>query len=167
MKQIAFILLGLSEWLKMSGKSIVLFAVILGVSSISFEIRQLGPSVIELRSGEIRGLLVTFKDSHWTPVEVYRGLRYGALGMHNTYNTEESYFYNQWNKTKIANRWANVCPQEDIGGVNSLKGLLKILPRFHVIRLYHRSNYTKSQMDDCLTLNVFLPSRGKLGGGGA
>lgn len=131
------------------------------VSSISFEIRHLGHSVVELKSGEIRGLLVTFKDSHWTPVEVYRGLSYGSLGKQNQATTESN-FYSQWNKTLSANQWAKVCPQEDIGGVKSLKDLLKVLPRVHVIRLYHRSNYTKNQMEDCLTLNVFLPSRGKL-----
>lgn len=155
-KQIVFILSGLSERHKMSGTSFLLLMVIMdNVVSISFEIRQFGPSTVELPSGEVRGLLVTFKDSHWTPVEVYRGLHYGSLG------NEGSSFNTQWNKTMSANRWANVCPQVDIGGVNSLKDLLKVLPRVRVIRLYHRSNYTKNQMEDCLALNVFLPSRGK------
>ncbi|XP_022343841.2 neuroligin-4, X-linked-like isoform X5 [Crassostrea virginica] len=138
----------------MSGTSFLLLMVIMdNVASISFEIRQFGPSTVELPSGEVRGLLVTFKDSHWTPVEVYRGLHYGSLG------NEGASFNTQWNKTMSANRWANVCPQVDIGGVNSLKDLLKVLPRVRVIRLYHRSNYTKNQMEDCLALNVFLPSR--------
>ncbi|XP_061171373.1 neuroligin-4, X-linked-like isoform X2 [Saccostrea echinata] len=152
MKQIAYIHSGLSEWEKMIERSIVLFVVFLGVSSISFEIRQLGQSVIQLNYGEIRGLLVTFKGSHWTPVEVYRGLKYGYVGNHKAYDPE-------WNKTHIANKWLSVCPQEDISHENSLRELLKVLPRFHVIRLYHRSNYTKIQADDCLALNVFLPSR--------
>ena len=155
-KQIVFILSGLSERHKMSGTSFLLLMVIMdNVASISFEIRQFGPSTVELPSGEVRGLLVTFKDSHWTRVEVYRGLHYGSLG------NEGASLNTQWNKTMSANRWANVCPQVDIGGVNSLKDLLKVLPRVRVIRLYHRSNYTKNQMEDCLALNVFLPSRGK------
>lgn len=147
----------------MSVQSFLLLVVILSgsVSSISFEIRHLGSSVVHLKSGDIRGLLVTFKESHWTPVEVYRGLSYGSLGKQNQAMTESN-FYSQWNKTLIANQWAKVCPQEDIAGVKSLKDLLKVLPRVHVIRLYHRSNYTKNQMEDCLTLNVFLPSPGKL-----
>lgn len=162
-KQIVFILSGLSEWKKMSVQSFLLIVAILSgsVLTISSEIRHLGNSVVHLKSGDIRGLWVTFKDSRWTPVELYRGLSYGSLGKQDQATTESN-FYSQWNKTLIVDQWAKVCPQEDIAGVKSLKDLLKVLPRVHVIRLYHRSNYTKNQMEDCLTLNVFLPARGKL-----
>lgn len=147
----------------MSVQSFLLIVAILSgsVLTISSEIRHLGNSVVHLKSGDIRGLWVTFKDSRWTPVELYRGLSYGSLGKQDQATTESN-FYSQWNKTLIVDQWAKVCPQEDIGGVKSLKDMLKVLPRVHVIRLYHRSNYTKNQMEDCLTLNVFLPARGKL-----
>lgn len=122
-------------------------------------VKQLGQTVVTTKYGQLRGALVEFpKDSYiYLPtVESYSGIQYGSL-----HDSQLRFIYpkgpvDSWSDIKSAWDDREVCPQRRVRD----KDLLKYYPKGTVEWITRKSSYTKDQVEDCLSMNIYVPRRG-------
>lgn len=120
--------------------------------------KEMGPTVISTRYGKLRGILVQFKNSHLRPVESYLGLQYASLRQGRLRFMPPTSPLEKWKGIRTAVNQRGVCPQAPI---NSSE-LNKTLPLGRVRYLEGIASIIEKQDEECLTLNVYIPLRGKL-----
>lgn len=124
-------------------------------------VKQLGPTIVTTKYGKLRGPLVEFpKDSYmqqFQPVEAYLGIQYATLRNGNLRFIKSSSPTERY--TGIHSAWDTkpVCPQKYLRA----KDLLKYMPDGSVERITRITSFTKDQAEDCLSLNLYVPTRGK------
>ncbi|KAL3846890.1 hypothetical protein ACJMK2_017842 [Sinanodonta woodiana] len=117
----------------------------------------MGARVIKTRYGDIKGVLVEFSNPKFKPVDSYRGLQYGT-----TYGGRMRFMppaspMERWKYTRLTFSMRPVCFQNELNETNQVKSLSAL----------SGSNFTRIvpfiqlKSEDCLTLNVFVPTRGK------
>lgn len=123
-------------------------------------VKQLGPTVVTTKYGKLRGSLVEFpKDAYLPlkPVEAYLGIPYAALKRNNLRFMPPTSPQQRWKGIHAASRVSAVCPQKLLRE----KPLSAFLPQGTVEVLTRIGTFTKDQKEDCLTLNLYVPSQGK------
>ena len=138
----------------------ILFICILHSCLTTVYVKQLGPTVVTTKYGRLRGSLVEFpKDSYvpLKPVEAYLGIHYAALKRNNLRFMPPTSPQTRWRNVHAASRVASVCPQQYLRE----KQLSSYLPRGTAEVLTRIGTFTKDQNEDCLSLNLYVPSQGE------
>ncbi|XP_021377716.1 neuroligin-4, X-linked-like isoform X3 [Mizuhopecten yessoensis] len=120
-------------------------------------IKRLGESVIRTSQGNYRGVSVEFpQESRLRKIESFRGIQYGNIGGFRFMPPND--VYGKWKQIKIVQNYSYVCPQKryDVSNLNR-----KVAPQVFHQRL-RLSQTTTQQHEDCLNLNLFVPTKGKL-----
>lgn len=122
-------------------------------------IKQLGSTIITTKYGKLRGPLVEFpKDAymHFPPVEAYFGIQYASMRNNNLRFIPPSSPTERYIGIHSAWEAKPVCPQKYVRA----KDLHKYLPDGSVEWITRMTSFTKDQAEDCLSLNLFVPTRG-------
>lgn len=125
---------------------VVLFSVVTG------ETRS--PRVVDTRQGKLRGIIRPLANKSLRPVEVFLGVPYAAppTGSNRFSPTRAP---GPWDGERQANQHGPVCPQIIPDLISSTA------PKERLRGLRKLTNYLKNQAEDCLYLNVYVPSQGK------
>ncbi|KAL3846952.1 hypothetical protein ACJMK2_017892 [Sinanodonta woodiana] len=129
-------------------------------SSTRVIIKQLGPSVVSTKYGKLRGALVEFPNTasvQLKPVEAFSGIQYASLRNRGLRFLPPIGPVERWNGIESAWSPRAACPQK----VMREKELVDTMPDASLIQTLRIAQFTKSQHEDCLTLNVVVPFRGK------
>ncbi|XP_052783735.1 neuroligin-4, Y-linked-like isoform X2 [Mya arenaria] len=121
-------------------------------------VKQLGPTIVATKYGDLRGALVEFpSDAHvrLDYVEAYLGIQYGSLHGGNLRFIRSSSPNERWNAVRSAWDHKPVCPQPTIRA----KQLLRYLPEGTVEWLTRAASFVREQTEDCLYLNLYVPMR--------
>lgn len=116
--------------------------------------KQLSSSVINTRYGKVRGMLVEFPND-LRPTIAYLGLRYADLDQGSMRFMPPKSPMERWSGTASAVGNQTACPQpkpldRDLG-----------VPEERAARLRNISPFLHNQVEDCLTLNIYVPTKGK------
>lgn len=139
---------------------LVLFCVFVSFIQVCYApviYKEMGPSIITTRYGKLRGALVQFESSHLRPVEAYSGLQYASLRKGRLRFMPPTSPLEKWKGIRTAVNQRRVCPQTPI---NSSE-LSKILPLGRVKYLEGIASKIKMQDEECLSLNLYVPLRGR------
>ena len=123
-------------------------------------VKQLGPTIVTTKYGKLRGSLVEMpKDSYMPlkPVEAYLGIPYAALRKNYLRFMPPTSPQQRWKGIHAASKVRSVCPQKMLRE----KPLSEYLPQGTVEVLTRMATFTKDQKEDCLSLNLYVPSQGK------
>ena len=138
----------------------LLFIILLRGCLTTVIVKQLGPTIVTTKYGKLRGSLVEFpKDAYLPlkPVEAYLGIPYAALRKNYLRFMPPTSPQQRWRGIHAASKVRSVCPQK----ILREKPLSEYLPRGTVEVLTRMATFTKDQNEDCLSLNLYVPSRGK------
>ncbi|XP_048246692.1 neuroligin-4, X-linked-like isoform X2 [Haliotis cracherodii] len=114
--------------------------------------KQLSSSVINTRYGKVRGMLVEFPND-LRPTIAYLGLRYADLDQGSMRFMPPKSPMERWSGTASAVGNQTACPQpkpldRDLG-----------VPEERAARLRNISPFLHNQVEDCLTLNIYVPTK--------
>ncbi|KAL3846391.1 hypothetical protein ACJMK2_017388 [Sinanodonta woodiana] len=121
-------------------------------------VKQLGQSVISTKYGKVRGALVEFPNTasvQFTPVEAFHGLQYAALTNRYLRFRPPASPIERWQGIRSAWSHREACPQH-IPRENSFTDTISDVTRNDNLRI---SQFTKTQLEDCLTINLYVPLR--------
>jgi hypothetical protein len=135
---------------------------------------QLGPRVVEMQYGKLRGVLITLTNRHLPLVDAYYGLPYASvLGgelrfMPPTSTTEK------WDGIRVALKFRPVCPQpvdrvakaaaEAAAAARDANRGLGAIPHWtaeQADRFARLLPFVERQNEECLNLNVYVPVVGE------
>ncbi|KAK3094633.1 hypothetical protein FSP39_004262 [Pinctada imbricata] len=116
--------------------------------------------VVNYLYGKLKGVLVEFpllqNQYESTPVEAFYGLEYSSVRKGEFRFMPPGIPLDKWdNHTKTGDIFRPPCPQN----VLNRTALQTILPDGFVIRYNRISHYIKVTTEECLTLNLFRPTR--------
>lgn len=138
--------------------------VMLGVALTSLNVEskvyiaQMSSRVVSTRFGQVRGALVEFeKDRNLKPVEAYLGLQYASLLGGSLRFMPPTSPMEKWNRIRAVMKHRKVCPQRQLDE----RELEKTLPKGRVRHLASISAFIREQTEDCLNLNLYVPTRGR------
>ena len=131
--------------------------IILQECGCSVIMKQLSHRVITTRYGKVRGILVEFPNRHLRPVEAYLGLRYADLDNGGMRFMPPKNPMEKWSGIRVAIKNPTVCPQK----TKHEKDLSQFLPDGRVTHLRNITPFLRDQDEDCLTLNLYVPIKGK------
>ncbi|XP_064615301.1 neuroligin-4, X-linked-like [Liolophura sinensis] len=119
-------------------------------------IAQMSSRVVSTRFGQVRGALVEFeKDRNLKPVEAYLGLQYASLLGGSLRFMPPTSPMEKWNRIRAVMKHRKVCPQRQLDE----RELEKTLPKGRVRHLASISAFIREQTEDCLNLNLYVPTR--------
>ena len=134
--------------------------VLLGCVTAATVTQQMSPRIVETQYGRLRGLLVSIADPTSTGqparhVEVYLGLPYASLLGGRLRFMPPTGPMEKWDGVKVAMKHRAVCPQPmpDL----SEPGLTDR----ELARRKRLATFVDKQHEDCLTLNIYVPARGR------
>ncbi|XP_063708725.1 neuroligin-1-like [Culicoides brevitarsis] len=132
---------------------ILVFVIELSEPAVKYSSR-----IVETRNGRVRGIIVDLERKRLEAVEVFRGIPYGVVPQ----RFHAARDHDGWNGTLVADKFGAVCPQMFPHMQNKTAALLRMssLRYDHLKRLIPDLQH---QAEDCLNLNVYVPSRGNLG----
>uniref|UniRef100_A0A336M8Z5 CSON013526 protein n=1 Tax=Culicoides sonorensis TaxID=179676 RepID=A0A336M8Z5_CULSO len=117
--------------------------------------------IVETKNGRIRGIIVDLERKRLESVEVFRGIPY-AKAPSGELRFQPAQEQESWNGTFLADKFGPVCPQMFPNLQNKTAALL----RMSSIRFEHLKRLMldlQHQSEDCLNLNIYVPSKGNLG----
>lgn len=116
-----------------------------------------GKREITTRNGKLRGLHIEFTNAKLGPVEAFLGLQYGTTRGGRLRFMPPSSPLENWKGTRVAVSHRPPCPQPIINE-REMRGKL---PRALVEHFKRLAPFTATQSEECLTLNIYLPVKGK------
>lgn len=148
------------QWLMRWGVVILVLQVFLalriaGQADTRDTTRVIGPAgVVTVPGGRIRGQRVHLRNRHLNTVDQYLGVPYarpptGHLRFRPPQSPPDS-----WTEVRNATKLSPACPQV----VRTAEG---DMPRWKSEPLRHRWPYLQVMDEDCLFLNVYVPTKGK------
>ena len=117
---------------------------------------QMSPRKVMTQYGELRGVLVTLPNG-LPQVEAFQGLQYASILGGDLRFMPPTSPMQKWKGTKVALTFPPVCPQP----VPDIEDLEKHLPLGRVDHFKRLLPYLDRQEEDCLNLNIYVPSRGE------
>lgn len=123
------------------------------------DLRQLSSRVISTRYGSLRGFMSTLSNRQLQPIEVFLGVPYagapkGPLRFMPPVTSPH------WKGVKLADQQGPVCPQKYPDVSNETEALKKMpLGRYKYLK--RLIPQLTNQSEDCLYLNIYVPSSGK------
>jgi len=149
---------------------VVVFAVVFCHSPASVTSRtlatQMSPFVVETQYGRLRGVLVALPGglagrgqsrSKTVVVEAFFGLQYASLLGGELRFMPPTSSMEKWDGVRVALKFRPVCPQR-VPDVNRLQ---RDVPTERVDHIKRLLPFLDKQNEECLNLNVYVPSRGK------
>ena len=115
--------------------------------------KQMSGRVITTRYGKVRGILVEFPNRHLKPVEAFFGLKYADLEKGNMRFMPPKNPKEQWAKIRAAVRQRPSCPQL----TRHEREYENVLPEGRLAHLRNITPFLTEQIEDCLTLNLYVP----------
>lgn len=122
------------------------------ISGVAGEARS--PRVVETRQGKLRGIIRPLANKALRPVEVFLGVPYATppIGSNRFSPTRAP---GPWDGEREARQYGPVCPQ-------LLPHLTSpSVPTERLLSARKLANHLTNQAEDCLYLNVFVPSQGE------
>lgn len=118
-----------------------------------------GRRVIETNHGKVQGLLVEFPNNKKVrPVEVYLGLQYASLLGSRLRFMPPTNPVEKWKGLRMLMTTRPACPQKRL----DKEELKRTKSEFLAEHLNRISKFTRHQIEDCLSLNIYVPTKGKL-----
>ena len=115
--------------------------------------KQMSGRVITTRYGKVRGILVEFPNRHLKPVEAFFGLKYADLEKGNMRFMPPKNPKEQWTKIRAAIAQQPSCPQL----MRHERDYQNAVPEGRVTHLRNITPFLTEQIEDCLTLNLYVP----------
>ncbi|XP_068228661.1 neuroligin-4, X-linked-like isoform X1 [Palaemon carinicauda] len=116
---------------------------------------QRSPRVVTTKYGQLRGVIKSLLNKRLRPVEIFLGVPYAAppVGKKRFSPTKTP---TPWSGERIADQYGPVCPQHlpELWGEEAEA----TIPRDRLLHLRRLANYLTHQAEDCLYLNVYVPS---------
>lgn len=121
--------------------------------------KKMSPRVVSTPFGEFRGILREFPgNSSLRPVHVYLGLEYASLlGGSLRFLPPGSPIKQKWEGSRVITKFKKACPQRLIRP----ELLDKSMAKEYVERLKRLAAFVQDQTEDCLSLNIYVPSKGE------
>lgn len=144
-------------WCHTSKMSHFLLVALVSLSTLSSVVtgEARSPRVVDTRQGKLRGIIRPLPNKNLRPVEVFLGVPYATppTGPNRFSPTRAA---RPWEGEREARQYGPVCPQ-------LLPDLDKpTIPRERLLTVQKLVNYLSNQAEDCLYLNVYVPSQGEL-----
>ncbi|GIY29146.1 neuroligin-4, X-linked [Caerostris darwini] len=134
--------------------------VLVSLRHVEPDLRQLSSRVVQTRYGSLRGFMSSLSNRQLQPIEVFLGIPYagapkGPLRFMPPVTSPH------WKGVKLADQFGPVCPQKFPDISNETEALQKMpLGRYRYLK--RLLPYLTNQSEDCLYLNIYVPSSGKL-----
>lgn len=135
-----------------------LLYILIFVIDLSEPAAKYSSRIVETKSGRVRGIILDLERKRLESVEVFRGISYGRVPI----RFQASQDHEGWNGTFVADKFGPVCPQMFPHLQNKTAALFRMssLRYDHLKRLIPDLQH---QSEDCLNLNIYVPSKGNLG----
>ncbi|XP_041988644.1 neuroligin-1-like [Aricia agestis] len=114
--------------------------------------------IVHTHAGAIRGVIVEPPSRRLEPVEVFRGVPYGARPPRLGPPPPPA----PWPGTRLADSFAPVCPQQPPDTRNRTAALQE-MPLAAYRELLAAAPHLRNQSEDCLYLNIYVPGSGARG----
>ncbi|XP_034947404.1 neuroligin-4, X-linked-like isoform X2 [Chelonus insularis] len=124
---------------------------------------KLNPRIVQLRNGQLQGLIQSFENSPLRPVDVYLGIPYATppTGGNRFSPTKAP---SPWDGIRLAHSISPVCPQR-LPDITNEAAALERMPRGRLKFFKRLLPHLKDQSEDCLFLNIYAPAMGASDGG--
>ncbi|KAA0201603.1 hypothetical protein HAZT_HAZT010645 [Hyalella azteca] len=141
---------GVSHAPKMS--HILLVALVASIWTVSVVGEVRSPRVVDTRQGKLRGIIKSLSNKNLRPVEVFLGVPYASppTGSNRFSPTRAP---GPWEGEREARQYGPVCPQL-LPDVDS-----PVFPNNRLLSAQKLVNYLSNQAEDCLYLNIHVPSQ--------
>lgn len=116
--------------------------------------QKLSSRTVTTKYGQMRGAMVEFPHPELKPVESYLGLQYATTLTSQMRFMPPMSSGEKWKSVRVAFEHRSVCPQALINE-DELK---KKLPMGEVERLKRIAHFILTQTEECLNLNVYVPT---------
>ncbi|XP_076065046.1 neuroligin-3-like [Oratosquilla oratoria] len=115
------------------------------------------PRVVTTKYGKLRGVIRSLNNKHLRPVEVFLGVPYATppTGSNRFSPTRTPH---PWSGERMASQYGPVCPQQVPAYLWNDTAALTYMPKSHLEHLRRLANYLTHQAEDCLYLNIYVPS---------
>ena len=138
-------------------KSTLVFVLLWGAAVGDVITKILSKRVVPTKFGKLRGLLVEMPNTYLKPVEAYLGLQYASVLGKELRFLPPTGPMEKWSGIRVAISHRPVCPQK----LPDLMALNATLPKGRLEHLRRILPSLREQQEDCLSLNVYVPTRGK------
>ncbi|MCL4120657.1 UNVERIFIED_CONTAM: hypothetical protein GTU68_026771 [Idotea baltica] len=139
-------------------KCLRLFLLLIALLATPSKEEAKSPRVVTTKYGKLRGTIRPLPYKNLKPVEVFLGIPYATppIGSNRFSPTRSP---NSWSGERIASQYGPVCPQRfpDIG----YDAAQEKMPESYIKHMEKLHNYLSNQAEDCLYLNIYVPSLGK------
>uniref|UniRef100_A0A182M0J5 Carboxylesterase type B domain-containing protein n=1 Tax=Anopheles culicifacies TaxID=139723 RepID=A0A182M0J5_9DIPT len=113
---------------------------------------------IRIKYGSVSGTIEHLDGRHLDPVEAFRGVPYASPPVGNL-RFMPPVTGALWSGVKKADRFSPVCPQR-LPDIYNETAALERMPRGRLEYLRRLLPYLRNQSEDCLYLNIYVPTQG-------
>lgn len=121
--------------------------------------KSIDPRRFKTHLGDVIGMLITFRNKQLRPIQIFKQLQFSSI------NGNERRFLSplpakMWTGARYPSNMTNagVCPQRHMHE----RKLMEQYPELYIERLQQRAPSVVFQTEDCLFINMFVPTLGKL-----
>lgn len=149
----------ISRWILLFNLTVTIQCGLASLRHVEPELRQLSSRVVSTRYGSLRGFMSTLSNRQLLPVEVFLGVPYagapkGPLRFMPPVTSPH------WKGVRLADHQGPVCPQKYPDVSNETEALKRIpLGRYKYLK--RLIPQLTNQSEDCLYLNIYVPSTGR------
>ncbi|GFS99368.1 neuroligin 4-like [Trichonephila clavipes] len=147
------------RWAAVCLQTLTLECILVSLRHVEPDLRQLSSRVVTTRYGSLRGFMSNLSNRQLQPVEVFLGIPYagapkGPLRFMPPVTSPH------WKGVRLADQFGPVCPQKFPDIANETEALQKMpLGRYRYLK--RLLPYLTNQSEDCLYLNIYVPSTGE------
>ncbi|XP_055937679.1 neuroligin-4, X-linked-like isoform X2 [Argiope bruennichi] len=144
------------RWTAVCLQTLTFECVLVSVRHVEPDLLQLSSRVVTTRYGSLRGFMSNLSNRQLQPVEVFLGIPYagapkGPLRFMPPVTSPH------WKGVRLADQFGPVCPQKFPDIANETEALQKMpLGRYRYLK--RLLPYLTNQSEDCLYLNIYVPS---------
>uniref|UniRef100_A0AAG5CUW0 Carboxylesterase type B domain-containing protein n=1 Tax=Anopheles atroparvus TaxID=41427 RepID=A0AAG5CUW0_ANOAO len=114
--------------------------------------------IVHTKYGSVSGTIEHLDGRHLDPVEAFRGIPYASPPVGNL-RFMPPVTGALWSGVKKADRFSPVCPQR-LPDIYNETAALERMPRGRLEYLRRLLPYLRNQSEDCLYLNIYVPTQG-------
>ncbi|KAL1388282.1 hypothetical protein pipiens_012653 [Culex pipiens pipiens] len=130
-----------------------------GNSDENDSVKKTTSRVVHTKYGSVSGTIEHLEGRHLDPVEAFRGIPYASPPI-GTLRFMPPVTGALWSGVKKAERFSPVCPQH-LPDIANETAALERMPRGRLEYLKRLLPYLRNQSEDCLYLNIYVPTQGK------